>query len=109
MGTHSTYQLHTTTMLLSMSYHFLFTFFFIVSVSHANPLDRKRTGEKRSGIPQEVVLGAGREIVLKNEGFEEEFIEGCTTLYEVKMGRSLTMTSTAMRRWRAMSSTPMNT
>ena len=29
-------------------------------------------------IPQEVVLGAGREIVLKNEGFEEDFIEGCT-------------------------------
>jgi len=65
-------------MLHSMSYHFLLTFFFIVSVSHANPLDRKRTSEKCSGIPQEVVLGAGRDIVLKNEGFEEEFIEGCS-------------------------------
>jgi len=74
-------------MLLSMSYPFLLTFFIIVSVSHANPLDRKRTSEKCSGIPQEVVLGAGRDIVLKNEGFEEDFIEGCTTLYEVMMDR----------------------
>jgi len=79
--------LHTTTMLFSMYFHFLVTFFFIVGGSYANPLDRKRTSEKCSGTPQEVILGAGSDVVLRNEGFEEEFIEGCTTLYEVMMDR----------------------
>jgi len=70
-----------------MLFSMYFTFFFIVGVSYANPLDRKKISEKCSGTPQEVILGAGSEVVLRNEGFEEEFIEGCTTLYEVMVDR----------------------
>jgi len=65
----------------------LVTILAILGVSFANPLDRKRVNPKCSGTPQEVILTAGHDVVLRNEGFEEEFIEGCTTLYEVMMDR----------------------
>eukprot|EP00091_Calanus_sinicus_P009855 TRINITY_DN228_c0_g1_i3.p1 TRINITY_DN228_c0_g1~~TRINITY_DN228_c0_g1_i3.p1 ORF type:complete len:289 (-),score=94.20 TRINITY_DN228_c0_g1_i3:93-959(-) len=61
---------------------------FTMVVNRDAALDRKRIMDKCSGTPQEVYLNAGQDVVLTNPGFETgEFIEGCTTLYEVMMDR----------------------
>jgi len=57
-------------------------------VNRDSALDRKRKSDQCSGTPQELLLNPGQDIVLRNEGFETgEFIEGCSTLYEVMVDR----------------------
>merc|ERR1712123_139749 len=84
------------TMLFSM-FHTLGVFTTILSIAGVSvamvvnrdfALDRKGMSAKCSGTPQELILNPGQDIVLRNEGFETgEFIEGCSTLYEVLVDR----------------------
>jgi hypothetical protein len=82
-------------MLFSMSHTgVLATLLSLVGVVVANVVDREGALDRRknsqicSGTAQEVILSAGSDIILTNEGFEDgEFIGGCTTLYEVMMDR----------------------
>merc|ERR1712123_391607 len=110
MGTeefiHSTHhQLPLITMLFSM-FHTLGVFTTILSIAGVSvamvvnrdaALNRRDVSAKCSGTPQELILNPGQDIVLRNEGFENgEFIEGCSTLYEVMEEMNLPCSSSSV-------------
>jgi len=89
---------HTRSMFSIQSLVVTFTILTIIGVSFANVVnreedqelvvDRKGIQKKCSGSPQEIYLNQGQEVVLQSPGFETgEFVEGCTTNYEVTLER----------------------